>query len=84
VTFLLFYELLTVTTYPLIVHRGTDAARAGGRAYLLYAVGGGAVLLVGIAWLHGIAGPVEFGDTVALEALAGEQRAGRSPRSSAC
>jgi multicomponent Na+:H+ antiporter subunit D len=74
VTFLLFYELLTVTTYPLIVHRGTDDARAGGRAYLLYAVGGGAVLLVGIAWLHGIAGPVEFGDTVALEALAGRQR----------
>jgi multicomponent Na+:H+ antiporter subunit D len=70
VTFLLFYELLTITTYPLIVHRGTDAARAGGRAYLLYTVTGGAVLLVGIAWLHGVAGPVEFGDTAAMAALA--------------
>jgi multicomponent Na+:H+ antiporter subunit D len=70
VTFLLFYELLTVTTYPLIVHRGHEKARAGGRAYLLYTVGGGAVLLVGIAWLHSLAGPVEFGDTAAMAALA--------------
>jgi multicomponent Na+:H+ antiporter subunit D len=70
VTFLLFYELLTVTTYPLIVHRGHDDARAGGRAYLLYTVAGGAVLLVGIAWLHSLAGPIEFGDTDAMVALA--------------
>jgi multicomponent Na+:H+ antiporter subunit D len=69
-TFLLFYELLTVTTYPLVVHRGRDADRAGGRAYLLYTITGGAVLLVGIAWLHSVAGPVEFGDTDAVAALA--------------
>jgi multicomponent Na+:H+ antiporter subunit D len=74
VTFLLFYELLTITTYPLIVHRGHDEARAGGRAYLLYTVGGGAVLLVGIAWLHSLGGPVEFGDTAAMAALAAEHR----------
>jgi multicomponent Na+:H+ antiporter subunit D len=70
VTFLVFYELLTVTTYPLIVHRGHDDARAGGRAYLLYTVGGGAVLLVGIAWLHSLAGAIEFGDTAAMADLA--------------
>jgi multicomponent Na+:H+ antiporter subunit D len=69
-TFLLFYELLTVTTYPLIVHRGHERDRAGGRAYLLYTITGGAVLLVGIAWLHSAAGPVEFGDTAAMAALA--------------
>jgi multicomponent Na+:H+ antiporter subunit D len=69
-TFLLFYELLTVTTYPLIVHHGHDRAREGGRAYLLYTVTGGAVLLVGIGWLHSLAGPVEFGDTAAMAALA--------------
>jgi multicomponent Na+:H+ antiporter subunit D len=69
-TFLVFYELLTVTTYPLIVHRGRDQDRAGGRAYLLYAVSGGAVLMVGIAWLHSLVGPVEFGDTGAVAELA--------------
>jgi multicomponent Na+:H+ antiporter subunit D len=74
-TFLLFYELLTVTTYPLIVHRGHDQARAGGRAYLLYTITGGAVLLVGIGWLYSLTGPVEFGDTATMTALAAEHPA---------
>lgn len=73
-TFLLFYELLTIATYPLVVHRGNERARAGGRSYLLHTVGGGALLLVGIAWLHSLAGPVEFGDTATLVALADEHR----------
>jgi multicomponent Na+:H+ antiporter subunit D len=33
ITFLLFYELLTVVTFPLVVHRGTRRA-AGGRPHL--------------------------------------------------
>ena len=59
-TFLLFYELLTLATYPLIVHRGTDAAHQAGRAYLTYTIAGGALLLVGTVWLYGIAGSLEF------------------------
>ena len=51
-TFLLFYELLTISTYPLVVHRGTGKALAAGRIYLAYTLGGGAVLLTGIAALH--------------------------------
>jgi multicomponent Na+:H+ antiporter subunit D len=74
VTFLVFYELLTVTTYPLVVHEGTDRARAGGRAYLAYTLTGGSILLVGVVWLHHLAGPVEFGDPATLAGLAGEQR----------
>ncbi len=73
-TFLLFYELLTVATYPLVVHRGDTAAIAGGRSYLLYAVTGGAVLLAGIVWLHALAGPVEFLEHGALEPLGIEHR----------
>jgi len=69
VTFLLFYELLTIATYPLVVHQGDRKALIGGRAYLLYSVTGGAVLLVGIAWLHALAGPVEFLDYVPLAGL---------------
>jgi multicomponent Na+:H+ antiporter subunit D len=72
VTFLVFYELLTIATYPLIVHQGTKRALIGGRAYLLYSVGGGAVLLVGIAWLHALAGPVEFLDYAPLAGLVDE------------
>ncbi|MGQ9371533.1 complex I subunit 5 family protein [Azospirillum sp. ST 5-10] len=59
-TLFLFYELLTLSTFPLVVHRGSDAALAAGRTYLAYTVSGGTVLLVGIVWLHGIAGPFDF------------------------
>jgi multicomponent Na+:H+ antiporter subunit D len=60
ITFFLFYEALTIATYPLVVHRGTPAALAAGRVYLVYTLGGGAVLLVGIAWINTLAGPAEF------------------------
>ncbi|WP_413895320.1 complex I subunit 5 family protein [Rhodoferax sp.] len=59
-TFFLFYELLTLATYPLVVHRGTDTALHAGKVYLAYTLAGGAVLLVGIAWLYSLVGPVEF------------------------
>lgn len=67
-TFLLFYELLTLSTYPLVVHRGTDAALRAGRVYLAYTLAGGAALLVGVVWLHGAAGPFEFQRNGALAA----------------
>jgi multicomponent Na+:H+ antiporter subunit D len=59
-TFFVFYEMLSVVTYPLVVHRGTGAALAAGRTYLLYTLGGGIVFLLGAVWLHTIAGAVEF------------------------
>lgn len=60
VTFLLFYELLTLATYPLVVHRGTKVSLRAGRIYLAYTVAGGALLMVGVAWLYGLAGDLEF------------------------
>lgn len=59
-TFLLFYELLTLATYPLIVHRGTDIARRAGQTYLVYTIGGGTLLLVGTVWLYTLTGTLEF------------------------
>ena len=60
ITFLLFYELLTLSTYPLIVHRGTDVARQAARVYLIYTMVGGALLLLGTVWLYTLAGTLEF------------------------
>ena len=60
ITFVLFYELLTLATYPLIVHRGTEEARRAGRTYLIYTVMGGSFLLVGTVWLYGLVGSLEF------------------------
>ncbi len=72
VTFLVFYELLTLSTYPLVVHRGTPKALAAGRTYLRYTIGGGAVLLVGVALLTMVAGDVSFVDTGGLVEAAEE------------
>ncbi|MFN2309028.1 MAG: complex I subunit 5 family protein [Gammaproteobacteria bacterium] len=68
-TFFIFYELLTLSTYPLVVHRGTPQALAAGNNYLIYTIGGGAVLLVGIGWLYAVAGNVEFTHGGALDHL---------------
>ena len=59
-TFFIFYELLTIVTYPLVVHRGTERSLHAGRVYLTYTLAGGAVLLVGVAWLQSLLGNVEF------------------------
>jgi len=60
ITFLLFYELLTLATYPLIVHRGTEEARRAGQSYLAYTIFGGALLLLGTVWLYSLTGTLEF------------------------
>jgi len=60
ITFLLFYELLTLSTYPLVVHRGTEEARRAGHVYLVYTVLGGALLLLATVWLYTLTGTLEF------------------------
>ena len=45
-TFFTFYELLTVTTYPLVTHKGDAAAIQAGRKYLGYLLTGGAAVLL--------------------------------------
>jgi multicomponent Na+:H+ antiporter subunit D len=72
-TFVVFYELLTLTTYPLVVHRGTPQALRAGRTYLVYTLLGGTTLLVGALWLYAVAGPADFVRGGVLEALADER-----------
>jgi multicomponent Na+:H+ antiporter subunit D len=60
ITFLLFYELLTLATFPLVVHRGTPQALRAGRLYLAYTLGGGTLLLMGVALLHALVGTPQF------------------------
>lgn len=72
-TFFLFYELLTLSTYPLVVHFGGDKAMRAGLVYLGYTLLGGAVMLAGTAWLYGLAGTVDFANGGSLGALAGQR-----------
>lgn len=66
-TFFLFYEMLTLSTYPLVVHRGTDKALRAGRNYIIYTLSGGAALLLGIIWLQGLVGDISFQETGQLK-----------------
>jgi NADH-quinone oxidoreductase subunit L/multicomponent Na+:H+ antiporter subunit D len=55
-----FYELLTVSTYPLVAHDETEEARAAGRKYLAYTFGGGVAVLAGTVLVFLATGSITF------------------------
>jgi multicomponent Na+:H+ antiporter subunit D len=59
-TFFIFFEMLTFTTYPLVLHKETPEARAGAVTYLCYTVPAGLALLLAIAITWQVAGTLEF------------------------
>lgn len=60
-TLFVFYEVLTLVTYPLVTHHGTDKARQGGRVYLGLLMGTSIVLLLpALVAVWFIAGTTEF------------------------
>jgi multicomponent Na+:H+ antiporter subunit D len=60
-TLFLFYEALTLVTYPLVGHKQTAEAKAGARKYVIYLLGAAKVLLVGAVVLtYNAAGTLEF------------------------
>lgn len=61
VTVYIFYELLTLVTYPLVTHRGSDEAMAAGKKYLLYHLGTSIVfLLPALILTYGVSGTFDF------------------------
>jgi multicomponent Na+:H+ antiporter subunit D len=60
-TLFVFYEVLTVSTYPLVTHAGTDSARRAGRVYLGLLMGTSIVfLLLAMIWTWWLTGTLEF------------------------
>ena len=60
-TLFIFYELMTVTTYPLVTHYGTETARKGGRIYLgILFFTSIAFLLLAVVWTWNIADTLDF------------------------
>lgn len=60
-TLFIYYEIVTLGTYPLVTHAGTDKARQGGRTYLTILLGTSIVFFIpAIAgtWLY--AGTLDF------------------------
>jgi len=60
-TLFVFYEVLTLSTYPLVAHKGDEAAKKGARTYLgiLLATSIG-LLLPAIIWTWSVAGTLDF------------------------
>ncbi len=55
-TLFVFYETLTICTYPLVIHEETPEALRAGRKYLAYTLSGGACILLGAALTYQVAG----------------------------
>jgi len=60
-TLFIFYEFLTVSTYPLVTHSGTPEAKKGGRKYILILMGSSILFfLPAMISVYFIAGNLEF------------------------
>jgi multicomponent Na+:H+ antiporter subunit D len=60
-TLFIFYEILTLSTYPLVTHKGDEAALNAGRTYLgILMTTSIGFLLVAIIWTWTLTGSLEF------------------------
>lgn len=59
-TFIVFYEILTIATYPLVIHEENEEAIKAGRKYLVYTLTAGLFLIAASAWTYQITGTLDF------------------------
>lgn len=55
-----FYEVLTLTTFPLVIHAGTKEALRSGKKYIIYSLFGATLILFGMMILFSAAKTLEF------------------------
>ncbi len=57
----MFYEALSLVTYPLVSHKQTDEARAGARKYIIYLLGAAKLgLLTALILIYNLTGDLGF------------------------
>lgn len=59
-TFILFYEMLTIATYPLVIHSENDEAIRAGRKYLAYTLTAGLLLIAAAGLTYSLTGSMAF------------------------
>lgn len=59
-TFFIFYELLTLASYPLVLHKRNDEALMASRKYLIYTLISGQFFLAGVVAVYCISGTLDF------------------------
>jgi len=57
-TIYLFYELLTLVTLPLVIHKMNQESFAAGRKYIYYSISGAALIFICLAFIY------SYGDTL--------------------
>jgi len=60
ITFFIFFEMLTVATYPLVVHYRDQEGTKSGRKYLAYTLISGQIMFAGIVIVYAVSGTMEF------------------------
>lgn len=75
VTFYLFYELMTLTSLPLVFHSGTKEAIMAGLKYLFYSLTGAYMALFGVYFLYRYSDTLTFtaGGVLNKDLLAGHE-----------
>ncbi len=59
-TFFVFYELLTLASYPLVLHKRNEEALTASRKYLSYTLVSGQLFLAGAVGVYCISGTMDF------------------------
>jgi multicomponent Na+:H+ antiporter subunit D len=59
-TLYMFYEILTIATFPLVVHKETTEALRAGRKYLVYLLTGAAFVLLSMGVTYYLTGSLDF------------------------
>ena len=61
-TLLIFFEIMSFSSWPLVQHSGTKEARRAADSYLAFAVFGGLSTLMGLFLLYSLTGTLRFGE----------------------
>jgi len=59
-TLFIFYEILTLSTFPLVAHKETPEAIMGGRKYLAYLLTGATMAFFCLGWIYTLTGSLDF------------------------
>lgn len=59
-TLYIYYELLTLVTFPLVIHAGTEEALQSGKKYIIYSFSGATLILFGMMILYPLSGDMIF------------------------
>jgi multicomponent Na+:H+ antiporter subunit D len=55
-----FYEILTIATYPLVIHKEDEKSIKAGRKYLVYTLTAGSLLIAATAVTYQITNNLDF------------------------